>query len=468
MIRASSTVDLAALVLSILFLSYVATILVPYLTRRPDPAGDATVFSWHLILPCLNEEVVIARTVARLRADHPAVHLWCIDDDSDDATGAILADLAAADRHVHVVSRRAPHAREGKGAALNAAWQRLSGWLAVHEPHRDPREVIVGVVDADGRLAPNALDVIAGAGGFGDPEIGAVQVQVRMMNRGLAGPDADDPAASTRIGRLLVTLQDLEFRTVIAAMQHLRHRMGSAGMGGNGQFSRLAVLNEIAAENRTPWHGALLEDFELGLHVLLAGWGNRYCDDTWVAQEALPRIGPLIRQRARWAQGGMQCAKYFRTVLLSPAVRTPSALEISYFLLIPWTQLIGTIVYALAMLIVGYWALTSPTGIGGWFASGAWGLIPLTLTFGLGPLVSWGLVYRARCEPWLSRRAAIGLGLAYWLYSYLMLASVWRGFWRILRARDGWAKTNRVLALPDTASDPELPVVPGTVRPAAA
>lgn len=447
MIWTSAGVDLAALALCVVFLAYVVAILVPFLRRKPEPHGDPHDFDWHLILPCLDEEVVIARTITRLRADHPLAHLWCVDDDSSDATGTIIAGLAATDSHVHLVSRRPPEARQGKGAALNAAWRQITSWTALHRPERDLAQVIVGVVDADGRLDPDALGAISGRGGFGDPSIGAVQIQVRMMNRGLAGrPDADDPAAPTRFGRLLVTLQDLEFRTVIAAMQDLRHRIGSAGMGGNGQFTRLVTLNAIASDNSTPWHGALLEDFELGLHVLLAGWGNRYLDDTWVAQEALPAAGALIRQRARWSQGGMQCAKYFKRVLLSRTISTPSALEISYFLLIPWTQLLGTIVYTASSCILGYWALTNPGGVGGWFAAGAWGLIPLVALFGLGPLVVWGLVYRLRCEPQLSRRAAVGLGLAYWLYTYLMLASVWRGFYRVLRSRDGWVKTSRVLA----------------------
>lgn len=452
MIAAFTAVDLAALLLCILFLAYVVTILGPFLRRRPDPVGDASEFSWHLILPCLDEELVIERTVRRLRSEHPRAHLWCVDDNSADATGTVLERLARRDPKVHLVSRRPPEAQQGKGAALNSGWRAIRVWLRRYQPRHDPVRVIVGVVDADGRLAPDALDVVAGAGGFGDDRVGAVQIQVRMVNRGPAPPAPPGPsgtagsALTTRRGRLLVTLQDLEFRTVIAAMQTLRHRLGSAGMGGNGQFSRLQVLNDIAAtdEHATPWHGALLEDFELGLHVLLAGWANRYCDDTWVAQEGLPTLRPLIRQRARWAQGGMQCAKYLRRVLTSPAVRTASALEIVYFLMIPWTQLLGTLVYAAASGALVYWALVSPTGVAGWFLAGAWGLVPLVAVFGLGPLVLWGFVYRARCEPGISRRAALGLGLAYWVYTYLMLAAVWTGFARLLRARNGWAKTDRV------------------------
>ncbi len=148
------------------------------------------------------------------------------------------------------------------------------------------------MLDADGRLDPMAAEVISGPSGFGDEEVGAVQVQVRMINRGLEGRvDAGDPAPRGRLARTLVVLQDLEFRAVIAAMQGLRRNIGSVGMGGNGQFTRLRVLDAIAEEHGTPWHGALLEDFELGLHMLLAGWRNQYLDSTWVAQEACPPRG---------------------------------------------------------------------------------------------------------------------------------------------------------------------------------
>ena len=71
-------------------------------------------------------------------------------------------------------------------------------------------------------------------------------------------------------------MQDLEFRTTIAAMQMLRIRTGSVGMGGNGQFTRMSVLDDIGTQHGLPWHDALLEDYELGLRALLSGHQNRY------------------------------------------------------------------------------------------------------------------------------------------------------------------------------------------------
>jgi hypothetical protein len=213
----------------------------------------------------------------------------------------------------------------------------------------------VGVVDADARLDERAGSVIAGPAWFGDPTVGAVQILVRVST----GQRDHRP---TRFGRLLVRLQDLEFSGPIAAMQMLRRHAGSVGMGGNGQFTRLSVLNGVAAAAGTPWHGALLEDFELGLHVLLSGSRTGYCHDTWVDQDGLEGLRALVRQRSRWSQGSMQCIGYLGAVLRSANISTAGAAELSYFLLLPWLQLVGTVVYPVAIAIMAWYACTEPGG----------------------------------------------------------------------------------------------------------
>jgi 1,2-diacylglycerol 3-beta-glucosyltransferase len=454
LLTAGTAVDTTAIVLCVCFLCYVSAILFPFLRKRAEQAGDATGFSWHLLVPCLNEAQVIGRTIRDLRLTHPAAHVWCIDDGSDDGTARVLVEFAD-DLQVHVVRRKLPAARTGKGAALNDGWRAVQEWLLAH-PTVSAADVVVGVVDADARLAPAALAVISGPKFFGDPRVAAVQIQVRMLNRGLGADrlDGNDPAPSGRARALLVQLQDLEFRTVIAAMQGLRRRSGSVGMGGNGQFARLAVLDQIASEYGTPWHGALLEDFELGLHVLLVGHRNEYCDDTWVAQEGLPHLRPLIRQRTRWAQGGMQCGRYMAPIMRSRTLSTPAALEINYFLLIPWTQLLGTVAYLAAASVMGYYATTSEGGVVGWFESGGWGLLPLIVVFGILPVAIWGPVYRARCEPTITRRRALLISVAYWLYTYVMIIGVWAAFFRLLRKRHGWVRSPRVRS--DRPSEPPV------------
>ncbi len=426
------TINNGAFLLCVLFLAYVILIIVPFVRRTPAETGDADDFRWHLIVPCLDEEAVIAATIRRLVTDFPSVHVWCVDDASTDSTPMLLAQLAARCSRVHVVTRQLPEARQGKGPALNAAWQALE---ATRPARVDPAEVVVGVVDADGQLDPRCLKTISGPAFFGDSDVGAVQIQVRVL---------DLPArARRRFARLLVRLQDVEFTVVIAAMQTLRRHVGSVGLGGNGQFTRLSALNAIAAEHGTPWHGALLEDFELGLHVLLVGSRTEYCHDTWVSQEGLPTLRTLIRQRSRWAQGAMQCTRYLRPVLRASTITNFGAAEISYFLLLPWMQLIGGVIYIFATAVVLFYAVTAVGGPPQWFQSDGWGLLPLFVLFGLGPLVVWGPVYRATRAQGLSRTRAMALGMANWPYSYVHHVATWWAFIRVLRSRHDWKKTER-------------------------
>src|SRR5450755_720417 len=316
-----------ALIMSSALVAYVAIILVPFLRHKPSRPGDATAFSWHIFVPALNEELVIGGTVSYLRASFPAAHVWLIDDQSEDGTAAIGAELSRADPRVHLVSRRLPDARTGKGAAL-----------------------IIGVVDADGRPAPDCLDVCSGARLFGDPVVGSVQVLVRMLNRDDRYPLPRAGRLANAAGHLLLRMQDLEFRVAISAIQETRMLTRTVGLGGNGQFSRLSALDTVTDE-RGPWRGALLEDYELSLQLMLAGHRNEYTQDTYVDQEGLADIRQLVRQRTRWGQGTMQCGRYLRRVWTSRHVSVLGALEATYYLFQPWMQVAGTLIYPIPVAV---------------------------------------------------------------------------------------------------------------------
>lgn len=441
-----------AFLLCVGFLVYVLCILRPFLRRPDDVPGHQEGFTFHLVLPCLNEEAVIGATVRHLVASFPEAVLWCIDDGSDDDTPGVLADLAARFPAVRVVTRTLPAARQGKGAALNAAWRAID---AATPPGVDRDRLVVGVLDADARLERICPDVVCGPEFFGDPQVVAVQVQVRITSDvdALVSNDLQHLAgrAAGRRTRdpLLVQLQDLEFVGPIAAMQTLRRRTGSVGMGGNGQFTRLSALDRIAVEHGTPWHGALLEDFELGLHVLLTGARTEYCDSTFVAQAGLARVRPLVRQRSRWSQGGMQCMRYLLPVLRSPLVPLPGALEIAYYLYLPWSQLLGSIVFPVALLLDCYYAFDTEGGPAQWLRAGAWGIAPLAVLFGALPYLVWGPLYRIRSGGAVTRRRAFVLSVASIGYGYLLQAAVWWALIRLVRGRSDWKKT----AHPGTAPD---------------
>ncbi|HWH35704.1 MAG TPA: glycosyltransferase family 2 protein [Acidimicrobiales bacterium] len=454
-------VNAAAFFLVASYVAYVVLIVVPMVRRHPAVPGDAGNLAWHFIVPCLNEQAVVADTVRRLVSQFPEAGIWCVDDGSDDATASVLAGLQAEYPQVHVVTRRAPDARTGKGPALNAGWRAV---VAALPAGADPERTVVAVIDADGHLDPACLDMVAGPSFLGDPAVGAVQIKVRVSDR-----SAPAGFRLPRRQRLLIRLQDVEFTGVIAAQQMLRRHLGSVGMGGNGQFTRLSVLQEIARTYGTPWHGSLLEDFELGLHVLLVGHRTQYCHETWVEQEGLASFWGLVRQRSRWAQGNMQCWRYLGAVLRSRNIATPGALEIAYFLLLPWVQVVGSVLYVVVLSLFSYYALATPGGPLAWFDGGAWGIIPLLILFGIGPLAIWGPVYRRCTDRRLSRVRALALGLANWPYTTVHYLATWWAFSRVVRARHDWKKTARVAPGPSPVPPLPAPVRPQPVpRPAAA
>lgn len=235
-----------ALTMSVAFLVYVVLIVVPYLRRKPGPVGDPADFTWHFFVPCRDEQTVIRETIRYLRTTFRHAHVWVVDDDSEDRTARVVRMLwrrnGGYDPYLHLVPRVRPEARTGKGDALNAAYRALNDWMG---PDATRDDVVVVVVDADGRPAPNCLEVCAADHLFGDLGIGAVQLDVWMSN--VETPPPTRNPAGRWFGLKLAQLQDLEFRTAIAAIQTSRGFTGTISMGGNGQFTRLTALDSIAA-----------------------------------------------------------------------------------------------------------------------------------------------------------------------------------------------------------------------------
>ncbi|MCB5169225.1 glycosyltransferase [Streptomyces bambusae] len=418
------------------FLLYWAGSRRAYRRREAAPHGDPAAFAWHFFVPCRDEEAVVGGTVSRLRADFPAAHVWVVDDDSDDRTGAIVAELAEDDRRVHLVRRVRPEARTGKGEALNAAYDQLGEFLPA-DADRD--RIVVCVVDADGRLEPGALAPVSGPTGFGDPETGGVQVSVRMRNVDDERPLPDRGRLPNAFARLLVRVQDMEFAVSNAGMQLLRMRTGSVGLGGNGQFTRLSALDRIAAAELRPWRrGALLEDYELGLHMTLAGHRITHITDTWVSQEGLPYARRLLAQRTRWAQGNLQCARYAPKILSSRHYRGSGILETLYTFGQPLAHLLTVALTGVLLVAAGLGAFT------------LWLPALVLAAVSVAPFVLWGPLYRKDHAPEASRLQALLWGAALWLYAYHLFPVSVRAFVRILRGRTGWAKTRRNAESPAT------------------
>lgn len=436
-----------SLVVGAAFLVYVTLLTIVFRRQKPDIAGDASVLDWHFLVPCRDEEAVIGFTLDRLRSAFPSSHVWVIDDASADATASIVRARSDADEHVHLVSRVEPNARCGKGAALNQAYDELCAWLP---SDIDRSAVIVVVVDADGELDANALAIVAGPRMFGDERVGAVQVEVRIRERHVRHLRPTAGVLANLLAHALVRVQDIEFRVTIAAMQHVRERCRTVALGGNGQFTRLLALDELAVAFGQPWHGALLEDYELGLHLSFAGWRNEFTRSTWVEQEGLWSVRRFVTQRTRWSQGMIQCGRYFRRVWEMPRFGTKAVVETGYTMVQPWMYVVGTFCYPMPLVLFVMKVLHHPGGPMRFFVDGGWGLLLFMAVASIGPFFVWPILYRRYQEPSIGRLESVLWGFAFTAYALCMYVITWRAFIKLLQGDTGWAKTKRNAESGDT------------------
>jgi len=375
-----------------------------------DAVGD---MFFVFLLPCLDEERVIANSVRRLLAipgDNYVVMV--IDDASTDSTAAAVEGID--DPRVWLFRRTLPEARQGKGEALNAAVRYLaSGPLR----HADPQRTAVVIVDADGRLEPQAVAAVTPY--FADPQVGAVQVGVRINNR-----------VTSRLARM----QDMEFVIYTEVFQRGRRHLRSVGLGGNGQFMRLAALQSLGD---SPWSRSLTEDLDMGVRLLAGGWRNEFCHTAAVHQQGVTELGRLIRQRSRWFQGHLMSIRLVPKVLRE--VPGAAAADLVYHLTAPLLLLIASCLtgsFAVSMVAALAAAATGHNPIGWWLL---W-----TYLLSFGPAVVYSTVYwrRERIEGSGLLRCLLW-GHLYVLYGLMWYGAGWWAVARVLRGQHGWVKTAR-------------------------
>lgn len=381
--------------------------------RHNAPDADpefADSLTWIFLVPALNEAVTIADSVARLHEVHVSdKRIVVIDDGSDDDTPEILA--AMHDPNLTVIRREPPNARLGKAAALNDAYQQLGQRFI----DIDRARTIIVVVDADGRLLPDAPAYMAAH--FKDPEVGGVQSQVRIYNR----------------KNVLGWFQDVEFGVYGALFQAGRNGWGTAGMGGNGQFNRLTALDSVADESG-PWRDKLTEDQDLGLRLIAEGWLGRQDLRATVEQQGLPRLRPLLRQRTRWSQGNLQCQSLIGEVLRSPRPLVARIESAAYIMMPFWQSIIGV-----SMLVALYLLVTGEAVI--WDSDNPWQMFFFYM-LGFGGVIMGCIAARA-AQGW--RHALMGLLIAqvYAFYTWLIWPVLLRSTFRQLTDRRTWSKTDR-------------------------
>lgn len=407
------------IVLFIDIASLVAVITLLVAARRFRVRASRTVsfdeadFLWVFLVPALNEEVTIADSVERLRRARATHAMFLIiDDGSEDRTGEILA--AIDDPRLRVLTRVAPEARQGKAAALNAAYRQVRTSLATDPAlaRWSEEQVIVAIVDADGRLDPAAPQRVARH--FTRSIVGGVQVLVRIYNR--RGP--------------LTWAQDVEFSSFGLVFQEGRSWWGIANMGGNGQFNRLSALADID-EGAGPWRDKLTEDQDLGVRLIQKGWTGVQENGVWIDQQGLNSLRRLYKQRTRWAQGNWQAMALLRGVF-EPRLSFLGRVDSIFYLLTPALQMLTGIAFVISIILVVVEGTT--------YNPAVWWVLIFFFGISFGATIA---TLTLRSGRWYAPFVAILELVPYTIYSWLTFPVLGIALVRLASGRTSWAKTPR-------------------------
>lgn len=393
-----------------------------------------------MLIPARNEESVLGATLASLRAlTYHKYLVMVLNDGSTDATSQIAHLWAQDDPSIIVVDRSPEQAGQGKSAVLNHGFALISSMLESGDPRLQQAtadDILVGILDADGQLEDRALGRVIPL--FADREVGQVQVGVQIAN----------PERS-----FLARMQDMEFVGFSCLVQIARDRIGSSGLGGNGQFTRLSALQSLG---RAPWlASALTEDLDLGLALVEGGWRTRFCPQTYVIQQGLDRWKPLIRQRTRWIQGHYQCWRHIPRLLRARAIRLRTRLDLTLYLLLVTTVVLVS--YNLVLGLLGSYGHLHVTNNFLTFMPPGAGQRLVALAFALGPLIAFVATYQRWSRTPVTWWKVPAYGLAFTAYTYVWCtATIW-AWTRMIMGRKNWAKTPRLAVTtsrsPDLAGD---------------
>lgn len=381
---------------------------------------DAPLFV--IVVPARDEELVIGQTVVRAQELAGEPFVLVMDDGSSDRTADVVRAVGDPDRTL-VITRDPQVAGRGKGDVLNAAVELVTELVAADDARlrgRQPSDIVICILDADGWLDPDALLRVASR--FRDPRVAGVQVSVRMWN--------------ARSG-FLARMQDIEFAAYGNLFQAGRDVLGSVLMGGNGQFVRLTALQDLGPR---PWTDCLTEDLDIGLRLVQRGWRLRACPSTWVAQQAVGEPRRFVRQRTRWVQGHLSCWHHLLRLWHPRArVRIVARIDLSLHLLL---GMYGALAAAQFVLVAGL-----ATGTASW---GTVMPVPavvaatLVLVLMLIPAGLVAITYQRHAQARFPAAAVVGVLAVYCLYHYLWsIPATAIALARLALRRRSWAKTSR-------------------------
>ena len=230
-----------------------------------------------VLIPAHNEERVIGRILQRMtELTYPKdkLQIIVIDDASTDRTSEIADKFAEKYESMKVVHRYHDGGK-GKSAALNEGLKYATG-------------EIIYCFDADYYPQRDILEKLTAY--FTDPEVGAVQGRVTVLNE-----------PNTLVTRLVALERIGGYRVDQKARDDLQL---IPQFGGTVGGFRSHLIDSLGG-----WDPNMLaEDTDLTFRLYLTGYKVRYVNEAECYEEAVEDWWSYWHQRCRWAKGHMQCA----------------------------------------------------------------------------------------------------------------------------------------------------------------
>jgi len=227
----------------------------------------------NILIPAHNEGIVLKDTIENIaNIDYPSYDILIIDDRSKDNTLEIAKELAEKYKGKVNVYSRTQGAFPGKSAVLNDALQIINGEL-------------ICVFDSDARVKPDFLS--SAVPYLKNDEVGAVQVRKVISNKDK---------------NVLTKCQHYEY-CIDTCIQLGRNSLkGAVELRGNGQIIKRSALDTVGGFNNY----TLTDDLDLSTRLYLNAYDIRFFYDTYVSEEGIESIKPILNQRKRWAEGGIR------------------------------------------------------------------------------------------------------------------------------------------------------------------
>jgi biofilm PGA synthesis N-glycosyltransferase PgaC len=273
----------------------------------PPETDACPLFS--VLVPCHNEKDQIRDTVAHLMdLDYPEYEVILIDDGSDDDTGPVIHEFCEQYENVRGVYLKK---NMGKAAALNAGCLVARGDLILS-------------IDADALVDRNCLKWMAWH--FNRfPRVGAVTGNPRVLNR------------TTLLGKI----QTGEYATIIGFIKRAQRILGKV----------LTVSGVVAAFRREAlasvgfWDSDMVtEDIDITWKLEKEFWDVRY-EPRAICWILVPEtLKGLLRQRVRWAQGGVEVLKKHNNIWQDWRQRRLWPVYVEYTFSIAWVLCFWTLI----------------------------------------------------------------------------------------------------------------------------